>query len=93
MKKNNQLSFDILNEQSSKLMDIKEAALWATDYLQRKVTASNISYLLQYGKITRYGNNGNPLIDKDELKRPVLCRVEKDKERPYIESIFHFKRR
>ncbi len=68
MKKNNQLSFDILNEQSGKLVDIKRAALWATDYLQRKVTTSNISYLLQYGKITRYGSNGNPLIDKDELK-------------------------
>ncbi len=29
----------------------------------------------------------------NEFKRPVLCRVEKDRERPYIESIFHFKRR
>jgi len=84
MKKNNQLSFDILNEQSGKLVDIKRAALWATDYLQRKVTTSNISYLLQYGKITRYGSNGNPLIDKDELKSyydsyyAVLKKIEKD---------------
>lgn len=26
-----------------------------------------------------------------EFKRPVLCRVEKDRERPYEESIFHLK--
>jgi len=27
----------------------------------------------------------------NEFKRPVLCRVEKDRETPYSESIFHFK--
>jgi hypothetical protein len=28
-----------------------------------------------------------------EYKRPVLCRVEKDREKPYSESIFHLKAR
>jgi len=27
----------------------------------------------------------------NEFKRPVLCRVEKDRETPYSESIFHLK--
>jgi hypothetical protein len=29
----------------------------------------------------------------NEFKRPVLCRVEKDRETPYSESIFHLKRK
>ncbi len=29
----------------------------------------------------------------NEFKRPVLCRVEKDREKPYFESIFHLKER
>jgi len=36
--------------------------------LNRKVTISNISYLLQYGKIKKYGNSGNPLLNVEELK-------------------------
>ncbi len=27
----------------------------------------------------------------NEFKRPVLCRVEKNRETPYIETIFHLK--
>ena len=30
---------------------IKEAALWATEYLQRNVSNANISYLINYGKV------------------------------------------
>lgn len=53
---------------NKKFINLKEASLWASQYLNRKVTTSNISYLLQYGKIKKYGNDGNPLIDIDELK-------------------------
>ena len=51
-----------------KLIGLKEASEWASDYLNRKINISNISYLLQYGRIGKYGNNGNPLINKEELK-------------------------
>ena len=61
-----QLGF--LQETSKKLINIKEASLWASEYLNRKVTISNISYLIQYGRIRKYGKNGILLIDKDELK-------------------------
>ena len=30
------------------LMSIKQASLWASDYLNKKVTTSNISYLIQF---------------------------------------------
>ena len=49
------------------LLTIKEASLWASKYLNRNVTTSNISYLIQYGKINKYGNNGNTAVSKKEL--------------------------
>lgn len=51
------------------LMSLKEASIWASQYLNRKVTISNIAYLLQYGKIKKYVYNGNILINIDELKK------------------------
>ncbi|RLC48221.1 MAG: hypothetical protein DRH57_02610, partial [Candidatus Cloacimonadota bacterium] len=51
-----------------KLFNLQEASKWASKYLNRKVSVSNISYLIQYGRIKNYGNNGNPLIAENELK-------------------------
>ena len=61
-----QLTF--LGEEEKKLINLKEARIWASQYLSRNVTISNISYLLQYGRINNYGSNGNPLINIEELK-------------------------
>jgi len=57
-----------LFKQGKKFLNLREASKWASQYLNRKVTISNISYLIQYGRIKKYGNSGNPLIDKNELK-------------------------
>jgi DNA modification methylase len=61
-----QLTF--LGEEEKKLINLKEATDWASKYLNRNVTVSNISYLLQYGRIKKYGSNGNPLVNIEELK-------------------------
>jgi len=61
-----QLTF--LEKKDSRLIALKEASKWASQYLNRVVSTSNISYLLQYGRIKKYGNNGNPLLNVDELK-------------------------
>jgi len=58
----------LFDQEDTKLLDLKKAYEWACQYLNRKVTISNISYLLQYGRIKKYGSNGNPLINVDELK-------------------------
>ena len=42
-----------------KFLTLKEANEWASSYLGREVTASNISYLIQYGKIRRYDEKGD----------------------------------
>lgn len=49
------------------LLTIKEASEWASNYLKKNVTTSNISYLIQYGRIKKIGSNGNIFINKQDL--------------------------
>ncbi|MBF0389405.1 MAG: site-specific DNA-methyltransferase [Desulfamplus sp.] len=49
------------------LFSIKEASEWATKYLGKNVTPSNISYLIQYGRVKKICNNGTTQISKQEL--------------------------
>jgi len=55
-------------EKEKTLINLKEASQWASQYLNRKITISNISYLLQYGRIKKYGNNGTLQLNIEELK-------------------------
>ncbi len=52
---------------SGNLLNIKEASEWASNYLGRNVTTSNISYLVQYGKVKKIETNGTTQISKNEL--------------------------
>ena len=58
----------LFGERKKKFINLKEASYWASKYLNRKVAVSNISYLLQYGRIKKYGSNGNPRLKIEELK-------------------------
>ena len=49
------------------LLTIKEASLWATNYIGRLVTPSNISYLIQYGRIRKNGDNGSTQVFEQDL--------------------------
>ncbi|MEK6552022.1 MAG: DNA methyltransferase, partial [Bacteroidota bacterium] len=53
--------------ETEELLTIKEASAWATEYLGKTVTASNISYLIQYGRIKKIGINGTTQVSKQEL--------------------------
>lgn len=55
-------------DSTNKVLSIDDAALWASSYTGKKVTKSNISYLIQYGRIKKYGDNGNVFVSIDELK-------------------------
>ncbi len=46
------------------LISIKEAAEWASQHNKRNVTTSNISYLINYGCITKHPDNQ---VDRNEL--------------------------
>ena len=49
-------------------LTLKEASLWASNYLNREITISNIYYLIQYGRIPKIDKNGNILLKKTDLK-------------------------
>lgn len=51
----------------AELLSIKEASQWAREYLGKKVTTSNILYLIQYGRIKKIGDNGSTHVIKEEL--------------------------
>ncbi len=50
------------------LVSIPEASKWASEYLDKEVTPANISYLVQYGKVKKHGENGSTMIDSHDLK-------------------------
>jgi len=53
--------------ETNELLTIKEASAWATEHMGKNVTSSNISYLIQYGRIKKIGSNGTTQISKQEL--------------------------
>jgi len=53
---------------SQEFLTIREASKWASDYLERQVTPSNISYLVQYAKIKKHLEGFTIKVDVDELK-------------------------
>ena len=50
-------------------LSLKEASTWATYYLDRPVTTSNIGYLIQYAKIKKYMEGLKIKIAFNELKK------------------------
>jgi len=50
------------------LLTIREATKWAAKFLNKQVSTSNISYLIQYGRIRKFGKNGEVLIDVADLE-------------------------
>jgi len=50
------------------LVTIPRASKWATEYLKREISPTNISYLIQYGKVKKYGENGSTLVNLGDLK-------------------------
>jgi len=64
----------------AELLSIKEASQWATEYLGKLVTTSNISYLIQYGRIKKIGDNGSTQVIKEELIEYYKSRKKSRKE-------------
>lgn len=62
-------SREIITEmiETGNLLTIKAASVWATEFTGKSVTPSNIAYLINYGRITKIGDNGNVLVAKQDL--------------------------
>lgn len=55
-------------QQTKQLLTIKEASQWASDFLRRDISESNISYLVQYGKVKKYNGGNSVCVDTNDLK-------------------------
>ena len=60
------LSIKIIPEDED-LLTMKDASKWASEYLNKEVSESNISYLVQYGKVKKHNINGNTYVSKCDL--------------------------
>ncbi len=55
-------------QQTKQLLTIKEASQWVSDFLKRDIGESNISYLVQYGKIRKHNGGNSVFVDANDLK-------------------------
>ncbi|MCX6763512.1 MAG: DNA methyltransferase [Candidatus Moranbacteria bacterium] len=58
----------LADQQTNQLLTIKEASIWASDFLNRDINESNISYLIQYGKIKKHNGGNSVFVNLNELK-------------------------
>ena len=49
-------------------LTLRQASLWASEHLGRVVTTSNISYLINYGRISKIVDGNRTFVALDELK-------------------------
>lgn len=66
---------------TGELVSLNKASEWASDYLEKPVTPTNISYLVQYAKIRRYYDKKNRLkVNTKELKQYYDQNIKKRQE-------------
>src|SRR3989338_5654314 len=63
------MSTNLAQKVDSEMLSLQQASVWASEYLKKQVTSSNIAYLVQYGKIPKFGSNGSTLVSKADLQR------------------------
>jgi methylase of polypeptide subunit release factors len=61
------------------LLGINEASKWASREFKKEITPSNISYLIQYGRVQKIKKDGKTLIPINELKSYYENSFEKEK--------------
>lgn len=64
----------------SDLLTVREAVEWASDYIGKSITPSNISYLVQYGLVKKFGENNSLLVSKSDLINYYNSRIYKRQE-------------
>lgn len=55
-------------QRTKQLLTIREASQWASNLLKRDISESNISYLVQYGKVKKHNGGNSVFVDLEDLK-------------------------
>lgn len=71
-----------LRAPNTQLLTVGQASAWATKRLGRSVTPSNISYLVQYGRIPRVANGDSLLVRVTDLEN-YYCSWERKRENAF----------
>jgi hypothetical protein len=66
-------------ERDADLLTIKEASEWATTHTGKTVTTSNVSYLIQYGRVKKIGENGATQISKANRTQTIYFIQQSEK--------------
>lgn len=64
-----QIATDLEVCNSEDLVSISDASAWASDFLNRNVTNSNIGYLIQYALIRKFSSKGILMVSLSDLKK------------------------
>ncbi|MGI9461930.1 MAG: DNA methyltransferase [Alphaproteobacteria bacterium] len=56
-----------ITKRDNELLTAKQASDWASNFLKKNITPSNISYLVRYGRIKNKSSNGGIQVDKVDL--------------------------
>ena len=59
---------DLFSKAHEEAVTIEEASDWASNHLNREISKSNISYLLQYGHIQKITDKGVTLVNLNDLQ-------------------------
>ena len=72
-------NYSLLPAHNAKVMTLAQASDWASKRIGRKVTPSNIAYLVNYGRIPKVDIGGSPMVRVFDLERyyRALSGVEK----------------
>lgn len=54
--------------QTTDLLTIKDASRWASEFFNREITESNVSYLIQYGKVKKHNGGNSVYVDLNDLR-------------------------
>ena len=54
---------------TKQFLTLKEASAWAKAFLKREISESNISYLIQYGKVRKYNKSQSLCVHVEDLKK------------------------
>ena len=69
-----------MKKMNEELFSVREAATWASNYVKKDISQSNISYLVQYAKIKKYNDASNNVqVNITELQKYYDTISEKEK--------------
>ena len=50
-------------------LTIPKASQWASEFLKRDISESNIAYLIQYGKVKKHNGGNAVYVDLNDLRK------------------------